>query len=167
MEQTTTRTADDGFAARIAANRGIVFKVAATYARDPDERDDLAQEIVAQLWRAWPKYDADRPFATWMYRIALNVAIGHARVEARRRSHAAPTDATCDDIADEGADPEAARRVRELRAFIARQAPLDRALLVLYIDGCRQRDIAEIIGLSETNVATKIGRLKLRIRDEI
>jgi RNA polymerase sigma-70 factor, ECF subfamily len=166
MGRTTTSTSDD-FAERIAANRGIVVKVAASYARHADERDDLAQEIVTQLWRAWPHYDASRPFATWTYRIALNVAIGHARSEARRRLHAAPADATPDDVADDDADPEHARRVRQLRAFIERQPPLDRALLLLYIDGCLQRDIAEILGLSETNVATKIGRLKRRIRDEI
>ena len=167
MVRTTTSTSDDTFAERIAANRGIVVKVAGTYARHPDERDDLAQDIVAQLWRAWPRYDASRPFATWMYRIALNVAIGHSRTEARRRSHAATVDTEADDVVDEGADPEHARRVRELRKFIDRQSPLDRALLLLYIDGCLQRDIAEILGLSETNVATKIGRLKLRIRSEI
>jgi RNA polymerase sigma-70 factor (ECF subfamily) len=167
MERTTTASTSDAFAERIAANRGIVVKVAGTYARHPDERDDLAQDIVAQLWRAWPRYDASRPFATWMYRIALNVAIGHARSEARRQTHAAPLDATPDEVADDDADPEAARRVRQLRGFIERQPPLDRALLLLYIDGRPQREIAEILGLSETNVATKIGRLKLRIRDEI
>ena len=57
----------------------IVLKVASLYCRDADERRDLAQEITMQLWRAFPSYDEARPFSTWMYRIALNVAISFAR----------------------------------------------------------------------------------------
>ena len=65
------------FAALLEQHRGIVFKVAATYCRHRDDRQDVAQEIAAQLWRAYPGYDPTRPFSTWMYRIALNVAISH------------------------------------------------------------------------------------------
>jgi RNA polymerase sigma factor (sigma-70 family) len=63
------------FAELFEEHRGIVLKVAGTYCRNPADRDDLAQEIAAQLWRALPRYDAERTFSTWMYPIALNVAI--------------------------------------------------------------------------------------------
>src|SRR5215471_4429144 len=63
----------------LAKHRRLVFKVAATYARDPEDRRDLVQEILIQTWRAYPGYDAGRSFSTWMYRIALNVAISHRR----------------------------------------------------------------------------------------
>src|SRR5688572_3697352 len=75
MPRTRADAAD--FEARIAAHRGILLKVAASFARDADERADLVQDIALQLWRAWPDYEPGRPFSTWMYRIALNVAIGH------------------------------------------------------------------------------------------
>ena len=68
-----------GFTELLDRHRGILIKVAAGYAGSPDERADLMQDIVAQLWRAWPACDPARPFSTWMYRIALNVAIGDLR----------------------------------------------------------------------------------------
>ena len=71
------------FAELLERNRGLVFKVANGYGRDAEDRADLAQEIAAQLWRAWPAYDPSRPLATWMYRIALNVAISHLRGRSR------------------------------------------------------------------------------------
>ena len=162
-----TESARREFGERLDAHRGIVLKVAGLYCRHPDDRADLAQEIAAQLWRAWPSFDAARPFATWMYRIALNVAIGHVRDDSRRRQHAVPLDDDLHEIADANAtDPEAEQRLQLLQAFIARQPPIDRALLLLYLDERPQREIAEILGLSESNVSTKIGRLKQRIRDE-
>ena len=155
----------DAFGELLEAHRAIVFKVAGTYCRHPDDRADLAQEIATQLWRAWPGYDPERRFSTWMYRIALNVAISHVR--ALRPSDEA-FDEALHDLADEaGDDHEGAERVRLLEAFIARQPPLDRALLLLYLDERSQREIGEILGLSETNVSTKIGRLKQRLRDEL
>lgn len=161
-------TTRDEFDVLLESHRAIVFKVAGTYCRHPDDRDDLVQEIAAQLWRAWRGYDRTRPFATWMYRIALNVAIGYLRSESRRREHAAPLDEELHDVADDrGVDHEAEQRLHLLQGFIERQAPLDRALLLLYLDERSQREIAEILGLSETNVSTKIGRLKQRIRQEL
>lgn len=164
---TATESARREFGERLEAHRGIVLKVAGLYCRHPDDRADLAQEIAAQLWRAWPSFDASRPFATWMYRIALNVAIGHVRDDFRRRHHAVPLDDDLHEIADANAtDPEAEQRLHLLQAFIARQPPVDRALLLLYLDERPQREIAQILGLTESNVSTKIGRLKQRIRDE-
>ena len=163
-----TDTKRNEFDVLLESHRAIVFRVARTYCRHPDDRDDLVQEIAVQLWRAWPGYDSTRPFATWMYRIALNVAIGYVRNESHRRQHVAPLDDELHDIADDsGVDHETEQRMRLLQGFIERQAPLDRALLLLYLDERGQREIAETLGLSETNVSTKIGRLKQRIRAEL
>lgn len=156
------------FATLLHAHHGIVASVAASYCRDPDDRADLLQEISAQLWRAWPKYDAGQSFSTWMYRIALNVAISAVRSATVRHRHAVPFDETLHDLADPHAhDIQAEERVRALHRFIHAQAPLDRALLLLYLDERSHRDMAEILGLSETNVATKISRLRQRIRHEL
>ena len=164
----TANDARDAFSALLQRHSGIVFKVAGSYARGADDRADLAQEIAAQLWHAWPKYDPARSFSTWMYRIALNVAIGHLRNrELRRRHDAMPLDDALHDVADGNAiDHEDEQRLRLLQGFIARQAPLDRALLLLYLEDRPQREIAEILGITESNVSTKVGRLKQRIRDE-
>ena len=164
----TDTTARDAFAALLQRHRGIVFKVANSYCRDPDDRADLAQEIAAQLWRAWPGYDPARSVTTWMYRVALNVAIDHARGDGRRRRHAVPMDEAVHDLADANAtNHETEQHIRLLQRFVAQQAPLERALLLLYLDERPQREIAEVLGISETNVSTKLGRLKQRIRDEL
>ncbi|MGS1080054.1 RNA polymerase sigma factor [Pseudoxanthomonas beigongshangi] len=160
--------ARQGFAEQLERHRGIVFKVAGTYCRNPDDRAELAQEIASQLWQAYPRFDPTRPFSTWMYRIALNVAISFVRGNSQRHRHAVPLDEQLHDIADPHAvDPHAEQQVRALHRFIHAQAPLDRALLLLYLEDRGYREMSEILGISETNVATKISRLKQRIRNEL
>jgi len=170
MEQFSATMAIDlskEFHELLERHRKIVFKVAASYCRHPDDRADLAQEITTQLWRAFPAYDGQRLFSTWMYRIALNVAISFRRTAQLRDGHAVALDADLHDIADERADPESDEQVRALYRCIDRLDPLNRALLLLYLDEKSQREIADILGISETNVATKIGRLKQRIRNDM
>jgi RNA polymerase sigma-70 factor (ECF subfamily) len=170
MEQTAIMTADsrEQFGALLERHRGIVFKVANTYARTAEDRADLAQEIAAQLWRAYPRYDPARTFSTWMYRIALNVAISQVRSNIRHGAHSVPLDETLHDVADENVgDREAEQRVRALHRFISQLDGLNRALMLLYLEDRSYREMAEILGITETNATTKISRLKQRIRTEI
>lgn len=162
-----TTDARQRFGELLERHRKIVFKVANTYARHPDDRADLAQEIAAQLWRAFHGYDPSRSFSTWMYRVALNVAISHLRGHAQRDRHAVPLDEAIHDIAIPGNDHETDERVRALHRFIAQLDPLNRALLLLYLEERSAREISDILGLSESNVTTKISRLKQRIRNDI
>lgn len=159
-------TSAQAFDALLQRHRGIVHKVAGSYARGTEDRADLVQEIAVQLWRAWPGYDPSRCFSTWMYRIALNTAITFLRGEAQRRRHAVPLEEHVHDLADDhGFDPEAHERIRVLQRFMATLGPLDRALLLLYLEERSGREIAEVLGIGESNVSTRIGRLKQRLRD--
>lgn len=171
MESRTATMAIDArqqFQVLLERHRGIVSKVAHTYAWNADDRADLVQEIAVQLWRAYAQYDPERKFSTWMYRIALNVAISQGRREGRRHGHTVPLDEALHDMADHNAaNPTADQQIRALHRFIHAQPPLDRALLLLYLEERSYREIAEILGISETNVATKTSRLKQRIRNEI
>jgi len=136
---------------------------------DISQKDAVAtmfQEIAAQCWRAFPGYDAGRPFSTWMYRIALNVAISFVRGVVHREKHSVALDDALHDLAGD-AEPEADERVRALYRLIDRLDALDRALLLLYLEERSYREIADILGISETNVATKISRLKQRIRADM
>jgi len=144
-------------------HRRMVFKVANTYARAA-EREDLAQEIAAQLWRAFPDFDPSRPFSTWLYRIALNVGISHLRVHAARERRTVPLEVELHEAADSSHEPDADDASRLLAKFIAQLDALNRALLLLYLDERSYREIADILGISETNVSTKINRLKERVR---
>jgi RNA polymerase sigma-70 factor (ECF subfamily) len=155
------------FQTLIEQHRGIVLKVANTYARLPEDRRDLAQEICAQAWKSFSAWDPQRPFSTWMYRVALNVAISHARRSDDRARHIAIDDSGVEPTYDDDAARETDEGIRVLYRCIARLDPFNRALLLLYLDEKGQREIAEILGFSETNVATRIARLKERIRNDI
>lgn len=160
--------AREAFAALLQRHRGLVAKVAGTYAWQAQDREDLGQEIAAQLWRAWPSYDPARPVGTWMYRIALNVAITWVRGHSRELHHREAWDEERHDIADPLAhDPEAGQQVELLYRFIHALPPLDRALMLLYLEDHSHREIGEVLGISEANAATKISRLKQRIRQDL
>jgi RNA polymerase sigma-70 factor (ECF subfamily) len=155
------------FLALLEAHQKILFKVASSYCWDLEERHDLVQEITMQLWRAFPSYDERRVFSTWMYRIALNVAISFARKAGRRRRIIAPLENGGVDPPAEASGPEPDERVDALYRCLRALDPFSRALLMLYLDDRSYRDIADVLGISETNVATKIGRLKQRLRNEL
>ena len=153
------------FVARIEQHAGIVRKVAMSYSRTPADRRDLEQEIVAQLWKAFADYDGGRPFATWMYRVALNVAISIARSQRWRAPETASLDEGEAAGQDDGADTaEREHGIRELMAFIGGLDELNRALILLYLEGQSYAEIADVLGISETNVATKINRAKQMLR---
>jgi RNA polymerase sigma factor (sigma-70 family) len=102
-----------------------------------------------------------------MYQIAFNVAISHVRDASRRYRHSVPFDEELHDVAVEPPDPAMAQQIALLQRTIASLDPLNRALLLLYLDEHSYREIAEILGISESNVGTKVARLKERIRKEL
>ncbi|HET6804844.1 MAG TPA: sigma-70 family RNA polymerase sigma factor [Frateuria sp.] len=155
------------FEALMQEHRGIVFKVASVYARGREDRDDLAQEIAVQLWRAFGSYDAARAkFSTWMYRVALNVAISHAR-RAIRDERLQPLEAAHLELPGDTDVAQPDERLAALYAFIGQLDPLNRALIVLYLEDRSCAEIAQVLGISETNVATKIGRIKQKLRVQL
>jgi RNA polymerase sigma-70 factor (ECF subfamily) len=153
------------FLALLQRHTGIVRKVAASYTACAADRHDLEQEIVLQLWRAWPRYQPGRSYSTWMYRIALNVAISALRQASARPT--VPLDEIAPDLAEESAGPAQAENAQLLHRLIATLAPLDRALLLLHLEDRGYPEIAAILGLSETNVATRLSRLKQTLRREL
>jgi RNA polymerase sigma-70 factor (ECF subfamily) len=155
----------DRFVRLIDEHRKILYKVARCYAWNPADREELVQEMTLQLWRSFNRYDERYRFSTWMYRIALNVAISFVRTEARRTRSIVPADDSISTVLERAAAPEPAHDdLRLLDEFIQKLDELDRALVLLYLDGHRHDTIAEILGISVTNVGTKIGRIKQRIR---
>lgn len=152
------------FLSLVGRHQGIVLKIAYTYQQNAADREDLAQEILAQLWRSFPRFKRDRPFSTWMYRVALNVALSRLRQSA---AGPVPLDPVAGETLAAPETRETDPRISELDCFIQTLDPLNRALLVLYLEERPHREIAEILGITETNVSTKIGRLKQRIREEL
>jgi RNA polymerase sigma-70 factor (ECF subfamily) len=151
------------FAMLLDQHRRLVMKVARIYA-DRTDVEDLAQEIAAHLWRAFPGYDRARRFSTWMYRIALNVAISWLRSEAPRRRHSVPYHHEHHEPTVETGHEDDDEGQRILRGFIDSLDPLNRAVLLLYLEEHSYAEMSEILGVSETNLTTKINRLKERLR---
>jgi RNA polymerase sigma factor (sigma-70 family) len=152
------------FQTLVEAHKKILYKICNSYCPDRDSRDDLAQEIMFQLWRSFPKFDARCRFSTWMYRIALNVAISFYRSESVRTRHVISGEPHLLEMAGETeTQPE---DVRLLYQFIEALDPLNKALILLYLDENSYAEIADVLGITETNVATKISRLKTKMKQE-
>ncbi|MDP9004415.1 MAG: sigma-70 family RNA polymerase sigma factor [Verrucomicrobiota bacterium] len=155
--------AKEAFLGLLEEHAGIIRKVAASYANGVADRHDLMQEIRLQLWKGYSRYSPERPFSTWMYRIALNVAISFLRSSTRPLRQTVPLDNV--DVPDENAGArDSDERIPVLQRVIAALDPLNRALLLLHLDDHSYREIASILGITETNVATKLSRLKQRVR---
>lgn len=156
MNSTQTET----FLSVIESNKGILYKVANSYCKDEEDRKDLVQEIVIQLWKAFTNYNSEYKYSTWIYRIALNVAISFYRKESRRKEIANPINTDILNFPDEIRTTEKEQNLAALQQFIAELKELDKAIMLLYLEEKSYKEIAEIIGITETNVATKIGRIK-------
>jgi RNA polymerase sigma-70 factor (ECF subfamily) len=145
-------------------HKKILYKVCHSYCKNPGDRDDLAQEIIVQLWRSFRSFDQRVRFSTWMYRIALNVAISFYRRESVRTRHVVPGSEHLLEAVDQTANRSEEMQV--LYEWIEGLDPLHKALVILYLDGNNYQEIADVLGISQSNVATKISRLKETLRQE-
>jgi RNA polymerase sigma-70 factor (ECF subfamily) len=151
------------FTSIIESNQRLIFKICNSYCKNVADREDLAQEIVFQLWRSWASYNTSVKLSTWMYRIALNVAISFYRKSKKENQTEMMGDHVFE-IADESAGGRLEENLDALQQFINELKPLDKALMLLYLEEKSHLEMAEIIGLSTTNVATKIGRIKEQLK---
>jgi len=160
----TTILRQQEFQTLVDQHKKILYKVCNSYCRNREDREDLAQEIVVQLWRSFESFDERARFSTWMYRIALNVAISAYRRESTRTRYILSDEGQLLNAIDE--KTHQSDEIQALHQAIAALDPLDKALILLYLDGNSYQDIAAVLGISETNVATKISRMKQRMRQE-
>jgi RNA polymerase sigma-70 factor (ECF subfamily) len=161
----TALAGEDRFLGLLDEHRKILYKVAASYGRTPEDRRDIEQEIVLQLWRSFGRFDGRVKFSTWMYRIALNVAISFVRRESRRLRRTVTVEGSALDAVP--ADPRTEEREegqRLLHHVIHQLDELNRALVILYLDGQSHEEIAEVLGISVSNVGTRMGRIKEQLR---
>jgi RNA polymerase sigma-70 factor (ECF subfamily) len=138
-------------------HRGLLFKVVRAYAFDSHDRDDLFQEIVIQVWSSIPRFRGESAETTWIYRIALFCAISWKRSERR---HTGKHDPLEDSEHLLIAPAQESDDLDWLYQQIALLDPLDRSLALLLLDGFSYRDMAEILGLTESNVGVRINRIK-------
>ncbi|HQY19294.1 MAG TPA: sigma-70 family RNA polymerase sigma factor [Ignavibacteria bacterium] len=156
------------FVSVIESHKGILYKIANAYCKDSEDRKDLIQEIYIQLWESFDSYNDDYKYSTWIYRISLNVAISFYRKENSRSKISSPFNTEIFNIADTINIEKEEENINLgiLQKFISELKELDKALILLYLEEKSYKEIADIIGFSETNVATKIGRIKLKLKEK-
>jgi len=159
-------TQQEIFVQTIRENKGIIYKVCNSYCANKDDRDDLAQEIIYNLWKSFNSYDRAYKFSTWMYRISLNVAISFYRQREKYKHHDMISEGLIVFEEDTGAKTEQEKNLQLLQHFISELKEIDKAIILLYMDNNSHREIAEITGFTETNVATRINRIKDKLRSK-
>lgn len=149
----------------IEEHKGIVFKVARTYCPDEHDRPDLVQEILIQLWLSFHKYNERYRLTTWMYRIALNTAISFYRKSTSRKKDTIQMDEQLAAIAENNIAAKE-QELHLLEKCIHELKEIDRAVMLLYLEERSYKEIAEILGISATNVSTKVARIKKSIQQK-
>ncbi len=156
------RKKEKEFTGLIKENKGILYKICNSYCADKNDRDDLVQEIIYNLWKSFNSYNTRFKFSTWMYRIALNVAISFYRQEKKIKYHNEISEGLI--VFEENIENETESNLTLLQEFINELKEIDKAVILLYLDDKSHREIAEITGFTETNIATKINRIKQKLR---
>ena len=145
----------------IQTNKEIVYKIYNSYCHNKVEREDLAQEIIYQLWRSGHTFHGDFKFTRWMYRVALNVAISFYRKNKRTQTFVSFTD-TIIDIEDsrDDSENEYEHRRKQLQFFINELNELDKALMILFLEAKSYKEICEILELQKPMSLTGLIVLK-------
>jgi RNA polymerase sigma-70 factor (ECF subfamily) len=149
----------------IEQHKGILFKVARTYCPNADNRQDLIQEMMIQIWQSIHKYNDRFKISTWLYRISLNVAISFYRKNSTRaKKYTELPEQLIEAPVEDKSENE--RQLHLLGQFISELKEIDKALMILYLEDKSHTEIAEILGMSVSNVGTKIGRIKNRLKTQ-
>jgi len=151
----------------VTTNQNLIFKICNSYCSNSEYRRDLEQEILMQLWKSFKKFDGRVKITTWIYKIALNTAISHYRKDCKRIDKPVGIDNSVFLLPDFEYDSQIDEKIAILYKLVKQLSRLDKALMLLYLDNYKHKDIAEILGISESNVATKISRIKKSLKEQI
>ncbi|MDN5213356.1 sigma-70 family RNA polymerase sigma factor [Fulvivirgaceae bacterium BMA12] len=153
------------FISVIKQHRNLIYKICSTYCQNPDNRKDIEQEILLQLWRSFQKFDGRVKMSTWIYKVALNTAVYYYRNDRKRTRGIAINEAVIS-LPDEEYNTDLDREIALVYQFIEKLNEIDKALVLLYLDNYKYKEIANVLGISETNVGSKISRIKKYLKDQ-
>lgn len=148
------------FLATLSQYNAMIHKVCRLYRDNLEDREDLFQEIVFQLWKSYPNYKGEAKISTWMYRIALNTAIASFRKKTTTINYLDQLP----DFAEEQQSDEPGLRQERLFAVLKLLDDSEKALIALYFEELSYQEIAEITGINENYVGVKINRIKVKIK---
>ena len=148
-------TLQDEFVAQIQIHQALLNKLVYLYADQPEDRNDLHQEILLQAWRSYPTFRHEAMFSTWLYRVGLNVSL--TKLNDRKQWLSTELDETV------LSNPDTFEADDQLRYVLQQLNALDRTLLVMSMDGYSNEEIGETLGISHGNVRTKLHRIRHKI----
>lgn len=146
-------------------NQGIVHKICGLYFNNRTNKDDYKQELIIQLWKAYPSFGNQSKFSTWMYRVCLNAAIDILRKEKTEPKLIEINNQSLDTITESNIETNDYKE--KLYQAINLLCDIDKAIITLYLDEFSYKEIAEMIGISESNTGVKINRIKALILKSI
>ncbi len=147
----------------VEENKKLIYKVSHLYCDATIDKSDLFQEIVANLWKGYPDFKGNAKISSWVYRVALNTAISWFRDNVKHKRNIEYGSFT-PNISNEH---ELDDVYEQLYSAIEHLGKIDKAIILLQLDGYSYDEISEIIGITKTNVATKIGRIKLKLKNHL
>lgn len=147
------------FLERIDAHRNIIHKVGWAYGRDVADREDLEQDILLQLWRSRAAFHDQAAFSTWMYRVALNTAITFRR----RQRPTIPLEDEPLVPARQAEQVQHADELRQLYGAIAQLGPIEKALILLWLDERSYEQMADTMGISVKNISVRLVRIRAKL----
>ena len=156
---------DQEFVQLIQENQGLIYKITTIYTRDREEQNDLYQEIVYQTWKSFDQFKKASKPSTWIYRVGMNTAITHLN-QSKKKVTAVPLEGLRVEIADEK-DPIKEEKITQLYAEIRKLNLLDRGIVFLYLEGKNHEEISEIVGISISNVGTRMSRIKQKLKQGV
>jgi RNA polymerase sigma-70 factor (ECF subfamily) len=160
-----TSSEKEKFISLVNKNRRILYKVVYSYCSDAEDRKDLEQEIIIQLWKSFKNYNEAYKISTWFYKIALNVAISHYRKDLKRKNTNTSLEEEVFQISEDYSAEDQKNKIDQLNSFIAQLDPFNKAIIMLYLDDSSYKDIATALGITETNVGTKMSRIKKQLKE--
>ena len=140
----------------------LIWKISGVYCKDEEERKDLIQEIILQLWKSFPNYDNQYSMTTWAYRIALNVSISYVRKTITRNKAIQQYKYA---ISLPEIDNEKKEQLKLLYDSIGFLKPFDKAIISMYLENCDHKEISEVLGISVTNVSTRLSRIRKQLKE--
>ena len=155
----------DAFITAINENQGLIFKAASIYTNNNEDKNDLSQEIIYQLWKSFDTFQQKSSLSTWIYRVALNVAIYHLKT-SKRKIKTEPLDKQFLNF-HETNNNEIEEKWQLFKQHIDTLNLLDKGIVLLYLENKSLEEIGQIIGISTSNVGTKLSRIKEKLKQQI
>jgi RNA polymerase sigma-70 factor, ECF subfamily len=151
------------FERHISENELLLYKICWIYAYTDADRQDLFQEMVIQLWKAYPRFKGDAKFSTWLYRVAINTAITGLRKKKDFITSYEPS-ALPAHLGDNDHNSAEEERVQELYNAIEQLSEVEKAIVMLYMEDRSYNEMEEILGISQGNLRVKMNRIKEKLR---